>query len=454
MSTLTAKRPPSLRGGAIISGLTIIRGATGDVPSVLLKGALAIQGDRILAVGPDAEVRRAHPELAVIDGQGFTAMPGLVNAHVHAAMGFFRGLAHDQEQMIERFFFPAERALTPELTEALAASYLYAGLRSGTTTFGEHYYFAEGIAKAADNLGVRAVVGETVADLGGAFPGRDGLDRWQDLLGRWPFSSRITPAIAPHAADTVSAPLLTELAAIARAEDLPLHLHLAQTHGERARVQGRSGLTPVAYADAAGALGPKTLAVHLVAVDDADAKLLRDRGVTAGICPASQILYEELAPLARLAAAGVPFALGTDCAASNDTADLLAEMRLMGLLAKDRGLPAASRSSAALFAMATRHGARALGLERRIGELSPGLAADVVFLADDLATLPDLYPDHNLIYSASQRQVRHVMVDGAFVLYNDQLTRLSLDDLTVSYREAVSRMHKRMGLTPGSVAPS
>lgn len=431
------KRAAAVRGDVLITGLSAVIGQCGDT--------LAVVNGRIADVGDGKALAVKHQGLARVDGAGFTAMPGLINAHVHSAMGFFRGLGHGRDQMIETFLFPAEKALTPELLAPLSYSYLVAGLKSGTTLFGEHYYFVDGVAAAMERIGVRGVVGETVADLGGAFPGRAGWERWQKTLSKWPFSRNIYPSVAPHAADTVSSGLLKELAAFAVNERLPLHMHLSQSRGERARVEAREGLSPVAYAGRAGALTERTLAVHLTSIDDDDAKILGDAGSTAGYCPASQMIFERLAPIASLVAHGVPLALGTDCAASNDGADMIGEMKIAGLLARDRGLPEAACEAPAILAAATVNGARAFGLEGELGTLSPGKAADIVFLEDQIDILPLARPLNNAVFSASPRHVRHVMIGGRFVLIDGAPALVSEADLRAEYLEAVAEIKRRLG---------
>lgn len=427
-------------GPLLITGLTLIP----EWSSVLADGALVIQDGHIVDLGPSQDVRVRHPEKAVLDGRGYLAMPGLINAHTHVAMGFFRGLGHGQDEMIEKFFFPAEQSLTRELLAPLCYSYIYSGLVAGVTCFGDHYYFSDSVAEAFERFGVRAVVGETVADLGGAFPGRQGWERWQRLINAWPYSSRITPAIAPHAVDTCSETLLRELATYAVRAKLPLHMHLSQTRGEYFRVQQRAGCSPVELAARCGALTEQTLAVHLVTATPSDIQLLRDHKVTAALCPASQIIYEHLAPIADLMASGMPIALATDSPASNDTADLFAEMRLLALLAQDRGVPEAYRRPEQILRMTTEHPARVLGLSDRIGSLSQGKAADIVFLATDLSTEPAARLSTNLVYSFGSRNVRHVMIDGRFVLYNGRTTFVNEKDLLAEYHLAVAEINRRV----------
>ncbi len=447
MTSATSERPfeqvaASLsRGGTYgLTGLTVL---TGD-GTTLKKAALVVEQDKIKDLGPTDEVKKRHGAVTFYDGSRYLACPGLVNAHVHCPMGFFRGLGHGQDEMIETFLFPAEKSLTEELLEPLSYSYLYQTLRSGVTTVGEHYYFVRGVGHAIDRIGMRGVIGETIADLGGAFPGTAAWDQWKKTIDSWPHSARVTPSVAPHAADTVSPKLLKDLAAFSKSRKLPLHMHLSQTEGERDRVEKREGMSPVAYADSCGALSERTLAVHLVSTDLADILRLKDKGVTAGVCPASQIIYEKLTPLAELLRTGVPLAVGTDCAASNDGADLLAELKLLALLAQDRGVPASLREPHDLLAMGTANGAAALGLGAVTGKLAKGLKADFVLLRRDLATEPMPRPDVNLIFSFSSRHVDHVVIDGKVVLASGRLTQVSEDDLTREYEKAVAEISRRL----------
>lgn len=436
LGTLSAALKPPY----VITGLMIL---TGDGPP-LMDAALAVDAQGKIA-GIGASSLAMHKGFKVLDGRGLLAMPGLVNAHTHAAMGFFRGLGHGKDEMIETFLFPAEKRLTPELLAPLSYSYLVAGLKSGVTCFGDHYYFIDGVAKALDKLGVRGAVGETVADLGGAFPGVESWHRARAGIEKWSHSARVTPVVAPHAADTVSPALLKELATFAKAQKLPLHLHLAQTTGEDQRVRKRESKSPVEFADSCGALFEGTLAVHLIAVSGSDVKILKRRGVTAGACPASQIIYEKLAPLKELATAGVPLALGTDCAASNDSSDVLGEAKLLALLLRDRGAPEASYQPQEILRAATLNGAKALGLDGVCGTLTVGKAADVCFLEPGLDGLPAERPDVNVIYSLGARHVRHVVIDGQIRVADGQLVGVHEGDLRDEYLAAVATIKRRLG---------
>ena len=442
------RAPPS--GELWIEGLAIV-----DADLALTSATVIIARDELLYVGPSEAAPTPVGSVTRIDGSGWLAAPGLINAHTHCPMSFFRGLGHGRKNLIETFLFPAEKALTPEIIEPLCWSYIYSGLRSGVTCFVDHYYYSAGVAAALERFGLRGVIGETVADLGGAFPGRASWERARGMIDAWSYSPRIRPALAPHAADTVSRELLTEIAMFATANKLPIHMHLSQTDGEMARVQAREKTTPVKFAESCGALGPETLAVHLVSATPDDCLILARSGATAGICPASQVVYERLAPLAALADAGVPMALGTDCAASNDSADMLSEIKLAALLLRDRSASAELSSHTAAeraLAMATINPAKAFGLGNQIGKLESGRLADVIFLRLDLATLPLHDPLTTLVYSCGAGQVRHVMVGGEWVLWNQRLVAENEDDLVDGYADAVRRITQAAGLSAPSDA--
>lgn len=428
-------------GSYLVHGLTLVDPELG----VMNDAALAIDGNKIIAVGPLATLSVQVPQARQVAASGYLATPALINAHTHAALNFFRGLGHGHKHMIETVLFPAEKRLTPELLEPLAYGFFFNAMRNGIGTVADHYYFSEGVARAAERLGLRAVIGETVADLGGAFPGEASWHRARGLIERWPFGARITPQVAPHATDTVSAKLLQETARYARARGIPLHMHLSQTGYERERVLKREGLSPVAYAERCQALGPLTLAVHLVSADAEDLALLARTESTAVVCPASQIIYERLAPLLPIRDAKVPLAIATDCAASDDDGDVLAALKLTGLLARDRSDNQASIAPLELLRAATRTPAQALGLGTTTGCLRAGMAADIAFWRIGLQHEPLLSPAANLIYSFNGRDCTHLMVDGRLIMRHGEPTLASSADLRAAHLDAVQTILKRIG---------
>ncbi len=437
--TLTGRTPIDVYSRHVFAGGIIL---TPDHPP-MRNAAIVVDQGKILAIGPTDSILERFPAVPITNTDDYVLVPGLFNAHTHAAMSFFRGLCHNTKNMIEDLFFPVESQLTPDLIEPLSYSYLICGLRSGVTCFADHYYFVDGVGRALKRLGLRGVIGETTADLGSAFPSLKTWNRARQQIENWPFDNdMIRPAIAPHAIDTVSAKLLNETAKFAKANNLPLHLHLSQTTGERDRVHKRHGMSPVQVAARAEILTDRTLAVHLVSADAEDLKLLAASGTTAGLCPASQIIYEKLAPIKQFADLKIKVALGTDCAASNDSADLLSELKLTALLYKEHLLDESTRRPEALLKLVTVNPAQTFGFDRIIGSLEPGKAADIVFLKRDITSEPMHDPFANLIFSLSSRHVRHVMVNGTWVLWNQMPTLVDEHDLMHEYSAAIQVIEK------------
>ena len=439
-------------GGTLLKELSIVRG-NGFAP--VTNGYIAIKGDKIVSVGSMDEDLSQFKEFVQSSMKGYVACPGFVNCHTHASMSFFRGLGHDRElpkrpgySVIEDFFFPAERALTPELIEPLSYSYLVDGLKSGVTSFNDAYFFSGGVCKAIERLGLKGAVAEHMGDLDGAvIAGREQWLQQKKRIENWPFPS-IQPVVYAHAADTVSKDFLKELTQFAKANDLPFHMHLSQTKGERERVIKRERMSPVKYAKECGALHDKSLLVHLLSVDDEDIHLLSDSGAIAALCPVSEILYESAPPAAKLFNAGIPIALGTDCAASSDGADILQEARFFSLLLRMQGIDFPDQNPSMILDCLTKVPAQWMSAGRS-GSLESGKEADIVFFEKDICSEPMSDMAVNLLYSMSSKQVRHVMVNGRWALKDRELVHVSESCLYDDYRQALVEIKKRTDLPIG-----
>lgn len=417
-------------------------------------GAVCISGDKICDVGKSDEVIKRNSDAEIVDFRGHVLAPGFINSHCHSPMGFFRGICHGNQTavdpnltMIETIFYPAERSLTPELIEPLSYSNLVDALKSGITTSCESYFFSAGIAKAARKIGMRMFVGEHIADLGGPLAaGRDTWIKFRHAIENWPFPNHIHPMVYAHAADTVSSSLLRELGEFARSHNLPFHMHLSQSDGERSRVMAREGLSPVRYAHNAGVLGPNSMLVHLISIDDSDLDLLADSGAYAGITPVSEIIFERLPPIQNIVSKGIPVCLGTDGPASNDSAHMLEEIRTFVLLMKDRALSPEYYSAESALATVWENPAKALG-RQDLGRLEKNCLADLVVFKSSLDVMPERQIKENLIYSFQSRHVNHVMVGGRWILWDGKLTLVSESDLEGAYKKAVNTVWKSAGFS-------
>jgi len=399
---------------------------------LISQGAVAIFDGRIVDLGPKAYVEEHFEPAETLDAQGGLIMPGLVNAHTHAAMSCYRGIADDLPLMewLNRYIFPAESKSDGEQVywgTLLACAEM---IRSGTTTFCDMYLFEGQVAEATKEAGMRALVGEVLYDF--PSPNYGPLERGfryiEELINRWRGDPLIRIAIEPHALYTCSPDLLGRCRDLAERHGVPLVIHLAESKSEIEGISQKYGKTPVNHMENLGILSPNLIACHCVWLTEAEMDLLAHRGVKVVHNPESNMkLASGVAPIPELLARGVTVGLGTDGCASNNNLDLFQEMDSAAKLHKVHRLDPTVMPSSVVLEMATVGGAKVLGLEKQIGSLEVGKKADVIIL--DL-NRPHLQPIYNivshLVYSATGADVRDVIIQGKLVMHNRKI--LTLDE--------------------------
>lgn len=406
---------------------------------VLRNHAVVLERDRIEAIVPESELERRYPGVPVHHLPGCALIPGLINAHTHSAMALMRGMADDLPLMrwLEDHIWPAEQEwVGPDYVRAGVELAIVEMLAGGTTCFNDNYFFPDVTAATAIRAGMRAVVGLPIISLPTAWATTEdeyfsrGLDVHRDLVSE----ELITTAFAPHAPYTVSDEAFERMRSLADEMDIPIHLHLLEADGEIQESRERFGAHPLDRLDALGILGPRLLAVHMTQLTPTDMDRLARCGVHVIHCPASNLkLASGICPVAELDGRSINIALGTDGAASNNTLDMFAETRLAALLAKGAsGNPEAVPAARAL-SMATINGARALGLDERIGSIEPGKQADLVAVRLDR---PETQPVHNvvsqLVYACGRHQVEQVWVAGNRVVADGTVS--GLDSTSIRQR--------------------
>ena len=417
---------------------------------VLEDHAVIIVGGRIEAIVPAVDVDRQFGQAERVELPDHVLIPGLVNAHTHNAMTLMRGLADDLPLMtwLEKHIWPAEqRWVGPDFVRAGTELAIAEMLAGGTTCFNDNYFFPDVTAGVARRAGMRAVLGLPVIAVPTAWAQTEdeyfsrGLAVHQDLVGE----SLLTTAFAPHAPYTVSDEAFERMRDLAEEMDVPIHLHLLEAAGEIDGSLEAHGKTPLDRLDALGLLGPRLLAVHMTQLDADDIRRIARAGVHVLHCPASNLkLASGICPVAELDAAGINIAIGTDGAASNNTLDMFAEMRLAALLAKGAsGNPEAVPAVRAL-SMATVNGARALGLDDRMGTIEVGKSADLAAVAlNHSGTLPVHNVISHLVYSAGRNQVSNVWVEGRRVLRHRELETLDTGEVHRSAHQWAARLSQR-----------
>jgi len=414
----------------IITKGILLTMAPGSVP--IQNGAVAISGGKIAAVGTASEIKKSFAAPKTIDAAGGVIMPGLVNAHTHAAMTCYRGLADDLPLMewLNQFVFPAEAKSNGDQvywSTLLACAEM---IRSGTTTFCDMYLFEDRVAEAAKKARIRAVVGEVLYDFPSPHYGpiERGLEFTESLIKHWQKDPLITIAIEPHALYTCSPDLLKKCRSLADRYGVPLKTHLAENQGEVEEVIKKYGQRPVDHLENIGLLSSPLIACHCVWLSEAEMDLLARRGVRVVHNPESNMkLASGVAPVPDLLARGVTVGLGTDGCASNNNLDLFQEMDSAAKLHKVHRLDPTVMPSQTVLEMATLGGARVLGMEKEIGSLEAGKKADVIVLELNRPHLQPVYnPVSHLVYSATGADVRDVIIDGKMVMEKRKL--LTLDE--------------------------
>jgi 5-methylthioadenosine/S-adenosylhomocysteine deaminase len=436
------------RAELIVAGGTVV---TMDAQwRVIEDGAVAVRGDTIVAVGPRAAIESRYSAARRLDARGRLILPGFINTHTHAPMTLLRGIADDLtlQEWLEKYIFPAEaRNVTEDFVTWGARLAILEMIRGGTTTFADMYYFEDAIARAAQQAGMRAVLGETLID----FPAPDNKTREQALayteqfLKTWQGDPLIRAAVAPHAIYTNSEASLRNAVALARRYRAPLLIHVAESKREVDDARAKHGVSPVAYLENIGFLGPDVLAAHCIWLDAADIARLAKHEVGCAHNPSSNMkLASGTAPVLEMLAAGVRLGLGTDGpAGSNNDLNLMEEMDLAAKLQKVTRMDPRALSARQALEMATIGGARALHLEKEIGSLEAGKKADLVLLQVSGAHAVPLYDAYSqIVYALKASDVETVVIAGRVVMQNRRMLTLNETEVLAkarAYGETIRR---------------
>ncbi|OQX11840.1 MAG: S-adenosylhomocysteine deaminase [Desulfobulbaceae bacterium A2] len=418
--------------------------------SILRDAGVAIAGETIAAVAPLTELRQRYPAAELLYEPQGLVMPGLINTHTHAAMSCLRGLADDLPLMrwLTEYIFPVERKLTAALVYDATMLSICEMIRSGTTSFCDMYLFAKEVARAADQAGMRAWVGEVLYDFPSPNYGEleNGFRYTEELFDAWGGHPLVTVTADPHAIYTCAPELLKRLGRIADARQALYVIHLAETRDEVQGCRERHGTTPVRYLDGLGLLGERTLAVHCVVLEPEEIELLARRGVKVAHCMESNLkLASGEAPVPELLDAGVTVGLGTDGSASNNDVDMFGEMGSVGKIHKVVRLDPTVMPAQTVLHAATMGGAVALGAGDRIGSLEAGKKADFIVLDLDQPHLTPMYhPVSHLVYAARGGDVKHSFINGRQVMHDRRLLTLDEADILARMRAMADEIQARM----------
>ncbi|WP_374418771.1 TRZ/ATZ family hydrolase [Stutzerimonas kunmingensis] len=409
---------------------------------VVLKGhGLGVRDGRIALIAPRA-IALKYRAIETRELEGMLLAPGLINAHGHAAMTLFRGLADDLplQRWLKDHIWPAEsRWVDEDFVRCGTELAIAEQLKGGITCFSDMYFYPSVVSELVHKHGVRAQITIPVLD----FPVPDARDadealrKGVALFDDLKHHPRITVAFGPHAPYSVADDKLESIRVLVAEMDAGIHMHVHETAHEVQEALRKHGERPLARLARLQLLGPRFQAVHMTQVDDDDLALLTEHNCSVIHCPESNLkLASGFCPVERLWEAGINVAVGTDGAASNNDLDLLGETRTAALLAKAVAGSATALDAHRALRMATLNGARALGIDEHTGSLEIGKFADLVALdLSGLAQQPVYDPVSQLIYSTSRDAVRHVWVGGKQLLESGRLTRMDEQQVIANARQ-------------------
>lgn len=424
----------------------------------IIENGVVVLDDHIIHDIGHEELLDQYPCDHIIDGNNGILIPGMINTHTHASMVVFRSLGDDVPNRLKRYLFPLEKMLVDKGLVYLGAKYgILEMLLGGVTTFTDMYFYEDEVAKAAKELGIRGVLGETIMN----FPSPDSEEPYGGLayskwfIEKWKDDDLIIPAVAPHALYTNDKDHLQMAAALSDKYHVPMMMHVAEMEYEYKQCIEEHHMTPVKYLDSIGVLSDRFLVAHGILVTEEDIDLLEKRKVgIAHNVGANSKGAKGVAPITEMFRRGMKVGLGTDGPMSGNTLDIVTQMSLVGKVHKlfnhDRRLFPASE----ILEMATIGGARALNLDKDIGSIEVGKKADLVLVETSSVNMQPIYDYYSvLVYSANPSNVDTVIVDGKVLVKNKQLvqrevaTSTTIDEVTntpLAIMEQLNRIKEKI----------
>lgn len=403
---------------------------------IIENGAIAVNDGEIIELGHTADLMEVFKARHLIDAKGKLVLPGFINTHTHSPMTIFRGYADDlhlREWLFDHIFPVEAEFVNPENVRTGTRLAIAEMLLGGTTTFNDMYFYADEMARVVDQVGIRAVLTESLIDF--AVPNNPSpehtLRTSEKLLAKWANHPLVTIGVSAHSPYTTSAGIIKKGKELADKHRVPFNIHVAETRGEVEFTQKEFGMSPVEYLDSIGALGSNVVAAHSVHLNADDIQIFARRGVGVAHNPQCNMkLASGVAPVPAFLKAGVKVGIGTDGVASNNDLDLFDEIRSAAFVHKLSNDDPTVLNARAALEMATIGGARVLGMDHLIGSIEIGKRADIIIVDMDQ---PHAHPVFNIysliVYSMRGSDVETVLVDGRLMVFKRKLVTLDLGRL-------------------------
>ncbi|GAC30948.1 amidohydrolase [Paraglaciecola polaris] len=397
-------------------------------------GFLAIKDNKIIEIGPHSKTQ-LFTATKVLDVEGDLVLPGFINTHTHVSMTLFRSLGDDVEDRLHGYIFPLEK-------EFVSREMVYLGaelgnlemLKGGVTTYADMYYFEDEVAKAVDQIGMRAVLGQTVIKYpqADAKTAEEGIAYAEKFIKKYKNHPRITPAFAPHGPYTNTTETLQKIAELSLKYDVPVLTHLAESKKEQDVIAQRSnGLSPIAYLESIGVLNKNLVGAHVILANEQDIAILKKYHVgVAHNLSANIKAAKGVAPVVEMLKQGVDVGLGTDGPMSGNTISLMDEFSQVAKVQKQWNKDRSLMPAVEVIKMATMGSANVLNQGDSIGSLEVGKLADIIVIGTKSANMTPIYnPYSAIVYSAYATDVRHSIVDGKLLMEDRKALTIDEDDV-------------------------
>lgn len=408
---------------------------------IIPNGSIRIEGNQIREIRPG---KIESLDTDNFDAQGMIVMPGFINTHTHVPMTMLRGYADDLplHTWLNDHIFPAEAQLVTPENVAIATRFAFIEMiKSGTTCFNDMYFFENIIASEAKKAGIRAVVGESLIDFPTpSFHSLDeGITRSESLIQQWYGDDLIHPTVCAHSPYTCSKETLRKAKEIAEKYNILLHIHVAETRKEVEDITTQTGASPVEYLYSIGLLDRNIIAAHSVWLSPKEIELYARTRTSVAHCPKSNLkLASGIANTDSYLKAGINVSIGTDGAASNNTLDMIEEMRFAALLPKGVLYNPEAVNARTALRMATINGAKALGIDHLTGSLETGKRADLILLHADASNMTPVYDEYSaIVYASNSKNVRSSMVNGKWIMRNRELINIDKTDTMDSMKHII-----------------
>lgn len=417
-------------------------------------GSIIIEGNLIIDIGSSSEIQ---PKGEIYDMKGKILMPGFVNTHTHSPSPLCRGMADDLELMdwLKNRIWPIEKNLTDEIAFWGSSLSFLEFLESGVTTFADQYFFADSIAEAAKNSGLRGFIAPTVFT--NASPEtKDTIQAAVNFIEKYKGKENETliyPCIGPHAPYSCSKEILMKVRDISSKYDILIHTHISETLNENREIYEQTGLSPTQYLDSLGILDQKTLAAHCIHMDKKDIQIFKKKKVSVSYNPISNLkLVSGFMPMKEMLENDILISIGTDGAQSNNSLDLLSDLKTGVLIQKQINNDATFLRSRDALRMITINGAKALGMGHMIGSLEKGKLADIISMDLNNSNMRPLHKNCTdnvfsaVVYSAKGTNICDVIVNGKFLLRDRKVKNVDKQEILKQAQKSAEYIMSKAGL--------